>query len=179
MRVLPSLAAAAILVSGCATHTIATAPSASSQAGATPAVAGAQAGVGDTIVLSGNSSGEKVAVTLVRVYQRDAPAQFETPDAGDRYASVQLRYRNVATAAFSDAVSNEVTVVDGKGQSYQSTIATGVGCTQFPGTEDIPPGQTGLGCVVFQVPDSARIAEVQVTLDSGMGPQTGEWKASR
>ena len=43
------------------------------------------------------------------------------------------------------------------------------------GSENIAPGASGLGCVVFEVPQSAKITEVQFTLDSGMGPQTGQW----
>ena len=181
MRVLPLLAssAAALAVAGCAATSVTSTPSANSPASAAPATAKAQAHVGDTIVLAGNSPGEKMAVTLVKVYPHEAPGEFETPDPDDKYASVQLRLRNTGTAAFSDSVSNEVKVIEGKGQSYEATIATGVGCTQFPGTETIAPGQSGLGCVVFQIPDSARIAEVQVALDSGFASQTGEWNASR
>jgi hypothetical protein len=33
---------------------------------------------------------------------------------------------------------------------------------QFAASKKLAPGETGLGFVVFQVPDSARIAEVQV-----------------
>jgi hypothetical protein len=52
---------------------------------------------------------------------------------------------------------------------------TSPGCQSFPGTENIAAGSTGLGCVVFEVPTTARITKVQFTLDSGMGPQTGQW----
>jgi len=45
----------------------------------------------------------------------------------------------------------------------------------FPATENIAPGATGLGCIVFEVPEKAKITGVQYTLESGMGPQTGQW----
>ena len=45
----------------------------------------------------------------------------------------------------------------------------------FPGTENIARGSSGLECIVFEVPDSAKIAEVQFTLDSGFASQTGQW----
>jgi hypothetical protein len=33
-----------------------------------------------------------------------------------------------------------------------------------------------LGCIVFEVPTRAVITGVQFTLDSGFGPDTGQWK---
>ncbi len=66
-------------------------------------------------------------------------------------------------------------MVDSAGQSYQSTVFDVGQCQSFPGTENIAAGQSGLGCVVFQVPVTAKITKVQFTLDSGFGPQTGQW----
>jgi hypothetical protein len=40
---------------------------------------------------------------------------------------------------------------------------------------NIAPGASGLGCIVFEVPQSAKITEVQFTLDSGFAQQTGQW----
>jgi hypothetical protein len=117
-----------------------------------------------------------MAVTLVHVYHHDPDAEFAAPEAGDRFISVQVRLRNIGSAAYSDSPDNEVVVVDSKGQSYQSwIIAPGVGCPQFPATEKIAPGDTGLGCIVFQVPSGAKITKVQVTLNSGFANQTGQW----
>ena len=65
--------------------------------------------------------------------------------------------------------------MDSAGQSYQASIYDVTGCESFPGTENIAAGQSGLGCVVFQVPVAAKITKVQFTLDSGLGPQTGQW----
>lgn len=47
----------------------------------------------------------------------------------------------------------------------------------FPGTENVAVASTGLGCVVFEVPQQAKITEIQFTLDSGGRTKTGQWKA--
>jgi len=88
---------------------------------------------------------------------------------------VQFRLRDTGSAAYSDAPSNGAAVVDSAGQSYQSALDTAAACQSFPGSENIAPGSSGLGCIVFEVPESAKIVAVQFTLDSGMGPQTGQW----
>ena len=70
-------------------------------------------------------------------------------------------------------------VVDAAGQSYQPSLSDAAGCESFPGTENIAAGQSGIGCIVFEVPSTAVITGVQFTLDSGMGPQTGQWDVRR
>jgi hypothetical protein len=71
-----------------------------------------------------------------------------------------------------DDPSNGAVVVDAAGQSSLYDVA---GCQSFPATENIAAGGSGLGCIVFEVPAKAQITEVQFTLDSGFGPQTGQW----
>jgi hypothetical protein len=172
-----ALAATALSLTACGTPTVTSSPSSGASSGdASGSAAKPSAHVGSTIDLTGNASGEKLAVTLVRLHRRVSGSEFETPQPGDRFAGIQLRLRNVGTATFSDSVSNDVVVFDKKGQSYESTIASSVGCTQFASTERLAPGESGLGCVLFEVPVSAKIARVQVTLDSGFADQTGEWK---
>jgi hypothetical protein len=93
-----------------------------------------------------------------------------------RLYAVQFRLTDTSSAAYSDSPSNGAQVVDSAGQSYQASIVGNVsGCQSFPGDENIAPGRSGLGCIVFEVPVKAAITTVQFTLDSGMGPQTGQW----
>jgi hypothetical protein len=182
MRILPllSVPAAALVMTACAAPSVTTTPAASPPPAAVPAAAASSAAhAGSTISLAGNGPGEKLAVTLVKVHQHVAATEFETPGRGHRFASVQLRVRNTGTGSFSDSMSNEVVVVDQKGQSYDAAIATGVGCPQFADTEKLAPGDSGLGCVVFEVPRSSRIVKVQVTMDSGEASQTGEWTVGK
>jgi hypothetical protein len=135
------------------------------------------AGIGSAITLAGNSSGEQMSVTVTKVISDAQPGdEFTSAPAGDRLYAVQFRLTDTGSAAYSDAPSNGAAVTDSTGQSYQSAIAdTAAGCTSFPGSENIAPGSSGLGCIVFEVPTSAKITQVQFTLDSGMGPDTGQW----
>jgi Domain of unknown function (DUF4352) len=134
------------------------------------------AGIGSAITLSGNSSGEQMAVTVTKVISDASPSDsFEAAPAGDRLYAVQFRLADTGSAPYSDAPSNGATVVDSAGQSYQSGLETVAGCQGFEGTENIAPKSSGLGCIVFEVPEKAKITQVQFTLDSGMGPDTGQW----
>lgn len=132
--------------------------------------------VGSAVVLTGNGAGEKVAVTVVKVFSHPRGAtEFDTADQGDRLYAVQFRLDDTGSAAYSDTPSNGAAVVDAAGKSYQSSLDGVAGCASFPATEKIPAGQSGLGCIVFEVPASAQITGVQFTLDSGFGPATGQW----
>jgi hypothetical protein len=133
--------------------------------------------IGSAITLSGNDSGEHMAVTVTKVVSSASPGdEFTSAPAGDRLYAVQFRLDDTGSAAYSDSPSNGAEVVDSSGQSYQASIIdTASGCTSFPATENIAPRASGLGCIVFEVPKAAVITGVQFTLDSGMGPQTGQW----
>jgi hypothetical protein len=134
------------------------------------------AGIGSAITLSGNGSGEQMSVTVTKVIS-DASASdsFDELPAGDRLYAVQFRLSDTGAAAYSDSPSNGAAVVDSAGQSYQSGLENVAACQSFGGTENIAAGNSGLGCIVFEVPTKAKITQVQFTLDSGMGPDTGQW----
>jgi Domain of unknown function (DUF4352) len=156
-------------------HTVQTTGSAAG-AGSHGGAATKTAGIGSAITLSGNSSGEQMSVTVTKVIGSASPSDsFNTAPSGDRLYAVQFRLKDTGSAAYSDSPSNGAAVVDSSGQSYQSGLETVSECQGFGGTENIAPGSSGLGCIVFEVPKAAKIAKVQFTLDSGFGPQTGQW----
>ncbi len=137
----------------------------------------AEAQLGSAVVLTGNSAGEKVAVTVVKVFSHPRGAtEFDTADQGGRLYAVRFRLDDTGSAAYSDAPSNGAVVVDSAGKSHQSSLANVADCASFPAAEHIAAGNSGLGCIVFDVPVNARITVVQFTLDSGFGPETGQWK---
>jgi hypothetical protein len=161
---------------GCAgLHTITTAGG--TAAAGSPSAAAAPAKVGTAITLAGNSSGEQMRVTVVKVIPSGQPdSELDAAPSGDKYFAAQFELDDTGTAAYSDAPSNGAEVIDSSGQSYDASIADTVsGCMPFASSVNIASGESGLGCIVFEVPDSAKIVKVQFTLDSGMGPQTGQW----
>jgi len=173
----------AVIVANSPDHTVSTTGTSSSNTRADTAGSGGggaaktqTATTGTAITLSGYNSGEQMSVTVTKVISNAQPGdEFSGPPTGDRLYAVQFRLRDTGSAAYSDAPSNGAAVVDSAGQSYQSALDTAAGCQSFPGSENIAPGASGLGCIVFEVPESAKIVAVQFTLDSGMGPQTGQW----
>ncbi|MDA8321024.1 MAG: DUF4352 domain-containing protein [Actinomycetota bacterium] len=174
---LAAAAAAGFLAAGCSAtgHTVTTSTSTAKPASVSHP---ATARVGGTLTITGMSSGEKMAVKLVRVItDAHGSDQFNTPDKGNRFVAVQFQLTDSGSSAYSDSPDNSAAVIDSKGQTYESDISTVAGCQSFPGSLNIPVGGTRLGCVVFQVPKTAKITGVQFTLDSGMGPDTGQWKA--
>ena len=163
---------------GSGDHTVTTgqAGSTSSSTPAASKAASSTARVGSVITLTGNSSGEKMAVAVTKIISHAPPASdLDAPPSGKRLYAVQFRLDDTGSAAYSDSPSNGAAVVDSAGQSYQSSFESAAGCESFPGSENIAAGETGLGCIVFEVPVEAKITKVQFTLDSGLGPQTGQW----
>lgn len=169
------------VVANSGNHTISTSGTSGGRStGGSGGAAAKTAGIGSAITLSGNENGEQVAVTVTKVISSASPGdEFTSAPAGDRLYAVQFRLRDTGSAAYSDAPSNGAVVVDSAGQSYQPSIAdTAAGCIAFPALENIASGASGLGCIVFEVPKVVKITQVQFTLDSGMGPQTGQWSVA-
>jgi hypothetical protein len=174
---LASLAALA-LITGCEIRspTVNTTPATPSHGGTSSATNLAH--IGSTLDLTGNSSGEKMAVTPVKVINHAHGADmFSTPDHGKRFYAVKFKLKNIGSATYNDSPSNGAQVVDSSGQSYQSDLSNVRGCQSFPGSEIIASGDTGVGCIVFQVAKHAHIAKIQFALDSGFASDTGQWQA--
>jgi len=172
--------ACAGLITGCAIRTasVNTTPASGGQQGSSGPASHAKtvAHIGSTLDLTGDSSGEKMAVTVVKVINRAHGADmFSTPNHGMRFFAVQFGLRNIGSATYNDSPSNGAKVVDSTGQSYQSDISNVRNCQSFPGSETIASGATGLGCIVFQVAKHARITEIQFALDSGFASDIGQW----
>ena len=136
----------------------------------------ATAVIGSAITLTGHDSGEQMAVTVTKVITDAKPIDvFNSAPVGDRLYAVQFRLRDTGSAAYPDSPSNGAEVVDPAGRSYQAGLELVAGCISFPATTNIAPGPSTLGCIVFEVPKSAKIIQVIFTLDSEFGPQTGRW----
>jgi hypothetical protein len=133
--------------------------------------------VGRAMTLAGLSAGEQVSVTVTKVYNYAQPAdQYNEPTAGEKLFAVALRFKNTGSSEYSDSPGNSVTIYDSNGGSYQTDFYDAIECSSFQPTINVQVGSSSVGCVVFDVPNDAKITKVQVILDSGYGPQTGEWK---
>jgi hypothetical protein len=136
--------------------------------------------VGSAITLAGVSPGEQVTVTVTKVYPgAQAVDQYSEPPAGDRLFAVAFQLKNTGSVGYSDAPSNSAIVFDSSGKSYLTQLDDVSECPSFQTVVDIPVGSTSVGCIAYEVPNDARITKIQVILDSGYGPQTGDWKIGK
>ena len=139
--------------------------------------AASDAHVGSTLSLK-DQSGYTADVIVVKIID---PAQstnaYITPEAGKRYVGVQLKITNTSTKATDGYYpNNDVTLVDSKDQAYTSDFADLADCQAFAsaGTK-LAAGESMLGCVTFQIPETATVAKLKYTPNSGFADNTGVW----
>jgi hypothetical protein len=136
--------------------------------------------VGSAIALAGLSPGEQVTVTVTKVYPGAQPVdQYSEPPVGDRLFAVAFQLKNTGSVGYSDAPTNSAIVFDSSGKSYKTQLDDVSECPPFQTVVDIPVGSTSVGCIAYEVPNDARITKVQLILDSGYGPQTGDWNIGK
>jgi hypothetical protein len=94
-----------------------------------------------------------------------------------RLIDVRLRYELRSGAAYRMEPAREAQVVDGSGQLLTATLDAG---GRRPALKPalLQPGRPLAGWVTFVRPTAARVVRVQLTLDAGSGPRTGQWRVS-
>lgn len=134
------------------------------------------AAVGGAITLQGTDPGLKMTVTVNQLVNPAAPAQdFMKPKTGNRFVAVQVTLANVGQAVYSDSPTNGAMLIDGEGQQYQAAIYDVREGQSFGGSATINAGDSRKGMIVFEVPESAKLAKLQFALNSGFADQKGEW----
>lgn len=134
------------------------------------------AAVGGAITLQGTDPGLKMTVTVNQLVNPAAPAQdFMKPKTGNRFVAVQVTLANVGQAVYSDSPTNGAMLIDGEGQQYQAAIYDVREGQSFGGSATINAGDSRKGMIVFEVPESAKLAKFQFALNSGFADQKGEW----
>ena len=136
--------------------------------------------IGSAITLAGLSAGEQVSVTVTKVYSYAQPVdQYNEAAAGDRLYAVAFQFKNTGSAEYSDSPGNSAIIFDSTGQSFQTGFDNVVECQSFEPVINVQVGFSSVGCVVCEVPNDVKITKVRVILDSGYGPQTGDWTIGR
>lgn len=140
-----------------------------------PPVKMPEAGPGVAITLKGHT--DTMAVTLKAVVDPAQPSSKYTkvPD-GMRLVAVQFEFANAGSSVYDDSPTNGMTLVDALGQMWGSTYSDVTAGPGFEGGLTIPPADSRLGWVVFEIPADVQTVKVQVVLDSGFADQAGEWK---
>lgn len=158
-----------LALAGCATTTTQNSPDSSS--GAKRRVAR----IGNAITLKGNTNTMRVRV--LKVIDPLPAGQYDRAPAGKRYVGVELTIQNTGQATYNDSPSNGAHILTSTDEQANSTIVSGGACGgDFASNATISPGSRRRGCIPFEVPRGARVKTFQFALDSGFGPQSGEWK---
>ena len=163
--------------SSCSTETKSTADKPSSGGSSDGGDSGGSttAKLGDTITLEGTDT--KMAVTVDRVLDPLSVGQFDQPmNKGNRFVGVAMELRNVGDKTYNDSPSNGATLIVSGDQQADATIVSGGECGgSFASSATIAPGSRRVGCIPFEVPGNTQPRTFQFALDSGFGPQSGEW----
>src|SRR5829696_7493104 len=132
--------------------------------------------MGEETTLTGLKGDMKVRVTKIVDPLRNP--ETERPKAGRRFVGVQVTLTNVGKEAYRDAPLNGSMLVTDLPKAANPTILIGGRCTSKLGTKlRMPAGTKKSLCLPFQVKKKAKISAFRFRLNSGFGPETGEWAA--
>ncbi|MFI2618641.1 DUF4352 domain-containing protein [Streptomyces sp. NPDC018584] len=135
------------------------------------------AGIGDTVAVTGLEEGSGLDVTLVKVADNAKSGdEYSVPEKGKRWLGLQFRLVNTGTKAYADSPQNGIQVTDADGQQFQTTFADITAGPSLSSGVRLKPGAKALGWVVVEVPKEVTATTAQFTMDSGMADQSGEWK---
>ena len=131
--------------------------------------------IGSAIVLGGTDNGERMKVKVLAVQDPFVPTgEFATqPEAGTRYVAVKLALTNIGSAVYNDSPSNGSALIDTADQQWTDTAFESM--EPDLGSPTIAQGDRRVGWMTLVVSKAARLKKFQFTLDSGFGPEAGEW----
>jgi len=169
----------AMVTLGACSSDITTTPSSTGETGqpeqSTQSEQAERATVGDTISLHGGLDEDlEIAVTVVSVADPAKAGRFLAPEKGSRYVALEIRLDNTGIADYDDSPTNGAVLIDEGDHQYSTWIGSGVEPT-LDGSVRLAPGDQRVGFIVFQVPKTETPRAFQFTLESGFGPETGEW----
>jgi hypothetical protein len=115
-----------------------------------------------TVYTDTDASGDVMNVTLTGVTDPATGADiYTTPDNGNRFVAAKFSLTGTSGTSSDDANSDAV-VIGSDGQTYSPDYSDVRGCTNFnEGEYSVGPGHTSVGCVVFQIPNGVKVAQVQ------------------
>jgi hypothetical protein len=131
--------------------------------------------IGTAIVLHGNDDGEAMKLKLLAVQDPFVPTgEFAMkPEAGQRYVAVKVALTNVGSTVYDDSPSNGTVLIDTADQQYTDEAFEGM--KPDIGSPTIASGDRRVGWITMSVAKAAHLKKMQFTLDSGFGPEAGEW----
>jgi hypothetical protein len=121
--------------------------------------------------------GDALSVTATQLVDPATAASGSgLPDSRYRFVAVELTLSNEGTTATIEGNANYSTSIIGSdGQTYSADYGAVSGCTNFEsGDFPLPPGDSAMGCVVFELPTSVSVQSIEFTLAPNY-LDTAEW----
>ncbi|HYU58505.1 MAG TPA: hypothetical protein VEO00_10710 [Actinomycetota bacterium] len=129
--------------------------------------------VGETLTLHGTEEGSAIEVTVAEVIDPyTLQSEVLVPEEGTRLIAFDLELTNAGTVAYSDAPGNGAVLLDENDVEWNSVIS---GEDVALVSVTMAPGDSDSGLIYFQLPEDLGIARLRLTLNSGYGPESGEW----
>src|SRR4051794_26369537 len=113
---------------------------------------------------------ETLSVRPTELVDPLTPGEFDDVPAGRHLVGVRMSFRNAGGGTYRDSPRNGANLITSAGRSIEPTFASPDDCEQSS-TLRVPAGQTRLSCLVFEVPDAARLRFFEFTLDSGFADE--------
>jgi hypothetical protein len=134
----------------------------------------ATGGIGDTITLTGSNIGVRLDVTVTGLIDPSRTAR--PPRPGKRYVAVGLRMQSTGITILDDDL-NEGLVRYGPSGRARAVLGVKAGCSHgFQRMVRIDVGSKARGCVLFEVPRSARPRQFQFALEGVPAEAGGRWR---
>jgi hypothetical protein len=160
---------------GCETTTTSTADAPASSGDSDEKAKAKTAGVGDSVTLK-DSDDQPMKITLVKVIDPVSAGEYDEPQHGRRYVGIKIKMTNKGDSTYDDSPSNGAHLIDTHDEQWDSTIVSGGPCGgQAASSTTISPGAKRNLCIPFEVGKKRKLKTFQFSLDSGFGPQAGEW----
>jgi hypothetical protein len=133
----------------------------------------ASGGIGDTITLTGSNIGVRMRATVTGLV--DPVRTSKPPRAGMRYAAVKVRMRSTGIAILEGEL-REAVVDYGGGRPARAVLGVEAGCSNgWEAGVRIEDGRPARGCLLFQLPRSARPRELEFALENVPAEAGGRW----
>jgi hypothetical protein len=128
--------------------------------------------IGDTITLTGANIGVRLRTTVTGLV--DPVGAARRPDAGKRHVGVGLRLKSTGIAVHDSPLqSARLRYAGGAAEAVPGVEAE---CSNgFDGAVRIDVGDEARGCLLFQVPESARPRELLLALETVPAEAGGRW----
>jgi hypothetical protein len=127
-----------------------------------------------SVVMIGDG-GEQMTISVVRVADPELSSFPELrPATGDRLVSVTVNASNTGTVAFIAQLQKYAWVSDDKGEWYQRDTTMTMAMAAFPDAL-VEPSWEFARTIVFELPQSAKLTRLRLSLHPSVAAQTAEW----